>query len=503
MKSPLLFPPPGQGNFALKQADALFNQALALYQRGQLGAALPLFEQVIQLNPRHSDALHLAGVLSLQAGNPQKAVELITRCIKIDRHNASAHANRGAACQALGQLDLAMLNFNKAIELNPKLDSGWNNRANLLMALDRNEEALADLDRALAIQPQSFEAHNNRGNALSRLRRYEEATASFQRAVEIAPNAAISRWNLGMNLLRTGHFASGWRHAEARLQHWRSQGWQARAATPLAEGEALEGKTILLYREQGLGDTLQFSRFARAFHERGAQVILEVQPELADLLRSACAPARVVATGDELPPHSHSCPLLSAPWVLGTTLDDIPAPTAGIEAPASRRQAWQVRLGERLMPRVGIAWSGNPKHVDDAHRSIALSTFTSLLCEGFEWISLHKDVRDTDEPSLAARPDIRSFGSELHDFCDTAALVSHLDLVICVDSSVAHLAATLGKETWVLLPCNADWRWLVDRQDSPWYPSMTLFRQTERGNWPETLQRVQARLRDRFDSAAG
>src|SRR3989344_3808417 len=411
MKAPLSFAAAGtpQQN-RQRQAEALFQQALQLHQGGQHQAALPLYEQVIQLHPRHSDALHLAGVLRLQAGDPEQAIDLITRCIKIDRQNASAHANRGAACQALGQLELAMLNFNKAIEFNPRLDSGWNNRANLLMRLERNTEALSDLDEALRLNPASFEAHTNRGNALSRLGRHAEATRSYERAVELAPHATASRWSLGMNL-------------------------------------------------QGLGDPLQFSRFAKQVHERGARVLLEVQPELVELLSRACPFAQVVSSDRELPPFSHSCPLLSLPLVLRTQPDQIPPPTPGVTASADQMELWQTRLGERRALRVGVVWSGNPDHVDDAQRSIPLSTFKSLFCEGIDWISLHKDVRASDQPALDQSRAIRSFGERLRSFSDPAALIAQLDLVICVVSSVALLAGTLGKETWLLLPFNPDWRW--------------------------------------------
>lgn len=495
MKAPLSFTAAGtpQQN-RQRQAEALFQQALQLHQGGQHQAALPLYEQVIQLHPRHSDALHLAGVLRLQAGDPEQAIDLITRCIKIDRQNASAHANRGAACQALGQLELAMLNFNKAIEFNPRLDSGWNNRANLLMRLERNTEALSDLDEALRLNPASFEAHTNRGNALSRLGRHAEATRSYERAVELAPHATASRWSLGMNLLRLGNFDRGWQHAEARLDHWRNMGWRARDGERLQPQTDLAGKTVLLYREQGLGDTLQFSRFAKQVHERGARVLLEVQPELVELLSRACPFAQVVSSDRELPPFSHSCPLLSLPLVLRTQPDQIPPPTPGVTASADQMELWQTRLGERRALRVGVVWSGNPDHVDDAQRSIPLSTFKSLFCEGIDWISLHKDVRASDQPALDQSPAIRSFGEHLHSFSDTAALIAQLDLVICVDSSVAHLAGTLGKETWLLLPFNPDWRWLTERSDTPWYPGMTLYRQTERGNWTEVLDRVRREL---------
>lgn len=484
----------------LQQADTVFAKAIQLHQSGQTDAALTLCKQAIELNPKHTDALHIAGVLHLHKGDAQTAVDLITRCIKIDRGNASAHANRGAACQALGQLDLAMLNFNKAIELNPKLDTAWNNRANLLMRLERNQDAIADLQQALSISPSSFEAHNNLGNALSRLGRYREAAQSHARAVQINPGHAAARWNLGMCLLRLGDFEQGWPHAEARTDHWRALGWQARGGQALTPETDLAGKSVLIYREQGLGDTLQFSRFTRMVHDRGAQVILEVQPELLDLIKRACPFAEVVPTGSDLPTFTHSCPMLSLPWVLGIQPNQIPPPTPGVAASANEVDAWRSKLGDRRKPRVGIVWSGNIGHIDDAQRSIPLKSLASIMFEGVEWISLHKEVRQADQPELAALPELRSFNDQLNGFSDTAALIEQLDLVVCVDSSVAHLAGTLGKETWLLLPFNADWRWLIDRCDTPWYPTMTLWRQAERGNWAEVLTRVKVALRSKLST---
>lgn len=504
--SPFRFAPPGgrPGAASPQQVDALFAQAHALHQAGQVAQALALYERVIAAQPRHVDALHLAGVIHLAQGQAQQAVDLITRAIKAAPRNASAYKNRGAACAALGQFDLALLNCAKAIELQPDMEAAHSNRANVLMQLERNDEALADLERAVALDANSHAAHNNLGNVLSRLGRYAEAIEAYRHAVALQPDAPAARWNLGLCLLRLGHFAEGWSHAEARLAQWASRGWAPPTdAPPLRLDAPLAGQTVLAFHEQGLGDTLQFARYLPLLQARGAQVVLQAQPELCTLLREALPSVQVVASGEPLPAHDVGVPLLSLPGLFATDLDHIP-PALPLHAPAERTGAWQARLNALLgapapasasaRTRVGIAWSGNARHVDDAQRSLPLSALAPLLSEDCDWLSLHKEVRDTDLAALHGLPQLHTVGEALHDFGDTAALCAHLDLVISADTSVAHLAASLGRPVWLLLPFTPDWRWLTERTDSPWYPGMRLYRQTTRGDWAEVLARVQADL---------
>lgn len=268
---------------------------------------------------------------------------------------------------------------------------------------------------------------------------------------------------------------------------------------PLWDGrEPLAGKTLLLQAEQGLGDTLQFCRYASVAQQQGARVVLEAQPPLVPLLRSLQGASQVVARGDPLPAFDVHCPLMSLPVAFGTTLDSVPSAVPYLEAPAERVQAWRSRLGPAKAPRVGLAWSGSRTHRQDRERSLALERLLAALPPGLTYVSLQKEVRDTDRPAMQGLQDM---GAELADFADTAALCEQLDLVISVDSSVAHLAGALGRETWLLLPFNADWRWLLRRADSPWYPGMRLLRQPVAGDWDAVLDGLRPAMANRFPNA--
>lgn len=480
------------------QAQARFQQAWSLHQSGQFDQALALYEQVIQAAPKHADALHLAGVILLQKGDAQRAADLMTRALKIDRHNASMYNNRGAAYAELRSYDFALSNYTRAIEIEKDFANAYNNRGCVLIKLYRLEEAVADFDRAIALKPGYFEAHNNRGNALSELRRYDEARQSYEAAVALAPQSADAHWNLGMLCLRLGDFEPGWYHSEWRLQRWRELGWKDPYPGERWDGkQSLSGRTIMVYCEQGLGDTIQFCRYAPLLAQQGARVLLEVQPTLVPLL-ATLPDVTLVARGSQPPAYDLCCPLLSLPMLLHTDLHNIPEAFVPVATDAPRQQRWQSLLGPRTRARVGVAWSGNANHVDDYKRSMSLSTFVQVLCDEVEWISLHKDVRDSDRPTLGACPQIRDFASQQGDFLDAQAMCEQLDLVITVDTSLAHLAATMGKPVWVLLPHNADWRWLTDRVDSPWYPQVTLYRQDRPGDWPGLLARVRQDLQARF-----
>lgn len=476
------------------QAPLKFEQASALHQAGQLAQALALYLQVIALQPKHFDALNRAGAISLQLGDPRQSVDLMTRAIKIERHHAGAHNNRGAAYQQLGELDLAMLNFNKAIALDPTFEKAYNNRGNLLIKLNRPDEALQDFDRALAIKPDYFSPYNNRGTVLGDMKRYPESQASFERAIQLDPHSLEAHWNLGMCCLRQGEFERGWRESEWRRQRPAVVGLQASYPAPMWTGaEPLAGKTILLCHEQGLGDTIQFCRYAPWVSALGARVLLLVQPGLKSLLKDLPS-VELLTQGDALPAYDFYCPLLSLPMLFKTDLSHIPLPLDVIHPSAEQVAQWEARLGARHKPRVGIVWSGNASHVDDFKRSIPLQDWVPLLSGDIQWVSLHKEVREADLATLTAHPEIAHFGDQQHDFTDAAALCQLMDVVVAVDTSVAHVAATMGKPTWILLAHNADWRWLLDRSDTPWYPSATLYRQEKLGDWKGVLQSVSAHL---------
>ena len=326
------------------------------------------------------------------------------------------------------------------------------------------------------------------------LGRLDEARASFDHAVGIRPNFAQAHWNRAQAMLLAGAFARGWREHEWRLAAHPEL--QRPFAQPLWLGEEpLAGKTLLLHAEQGLGDTIQFCRYAPLAGARGARVVLEVQTSLVDLLRDLPGVSSVVARGDPLPPFVLHCPLPSLPLAFGTTLATIPAQTPYLRVPADRAAAWEARLG-RKRPRVGLVWSGNAGHRRDRSRSIPLYALMPLFDLDATFVSLQKDVRAADQAVLQQTPKLVDVSAGLESFADTAALIGELDLVIAVDTSVAHLTGALGKRLWLLLPAAPDWRWLTGRDDSPWYPTARLFRQNDARAWGPVVTRVRAALQE-------
>jgi hypothetical protein len=323
---------------------------------------------------------------------------------------------------------------------------------------------------------------------LRELGRVADALEALEKAASLAPDDPAVLTNRGTCRLLLGDLRGGFADHEHRwrIEPTRSQARRFHAPTWLGR-EPLERRTILLHAEQGFGDTIQFCRYAALAAGHGARVVLEAHRAILPLLHGLNGVAQLVSDVDPLPPFDLHCPLMSLPLAFGTTFDSIPAPAAYLQPPPERVAAWRERLGEAKGPRIGIAWFGKSTHASDADRSIPLARFLAAVPEGAEIVSLHNWARPVDGEALRANPRIRRFDDDLRDFADTAALASQLDLVISVDTSVAHLAAAIGRPTFVLLPFAPDWRWLLDREDSPWYPTARLFRQPALGDWDGLL----------------
>ena len=454
----------GPGEQDAAGGTSAFDDAVALHKAGRLAEAETAYQRIIAADPSHAEALLFLGVIANQRGRHHDALRLIDRALGVDPRSAIALVNRGV----------------------------------VLLALQRPDEALESLDRALEIRPDYAEAIAKRGNALRSLRRPREALLCYERARTLKPDYVEALWSESMCRLLMGDFERGWRQYEWRWKQRDYQRDRRELSQPLWLGEQeVAGRTILLHAEQGFGDTLQFCRYASLLAARGARVILEVQPPLKSLLTRLSGPAMVLAQGEPLPEFDLHCPLMSLPLACGTTLDTVPVAERYLTADPERVAACSARLGNTARPRVGLVWSGNPAHGNDYARSIALvDLLGSLDGAGVTFVSLQKDVRSHDRATLAARPDILHCGEELRDFDDTAAWIEAMDLVISVDTSVAHLAGALGKPVWVLLPYAPDWRWLLEREDSPWYPTARLFRQPRSGDWDDVLRHIAAALGD-------
>jgi Tfp pilus assembly protein PilF len=476
---------------------AHFHRANTLHALKRLDEALASYDRVIALRPGFAEAFSNRGNVLQLLKRFKEALASYDRAIALQPDFALAHYNRGNVLQDLNRFEDALASYDRALALRPNFAEALSNRGNVLQRLKRFDEAVAGYDRAIALRPKYAEAFSNRGAALQQLKRHHEALASYDGAIDILPDYADAHFNKALCMLVLGDFDRGW-----DVHEWRWQTEQLRASKhnltrPLWLGKTdIAGKTIFLHSEQGYGDTIQFCRYVPMVAARGARVILEVQQPVRRLMTSLAGATQVIARGDPLPDFDTYCPLLSLPLAFGTQLETIPAAVPYLHAAPQDVAAWDARLGPRTRPRIGLAWSGLPTHKNDHNRSVRLSALLPLLGADATFVSLHKDIRAEDAEVLKQRSDLLFFGKEIGDFFDTAALISNLDLVISVDTSVVHLAGALAKPVWVLLPFMPDWRWLLDREDNPWYPTARLFRQDGTHAWDGVIARVHAALRD-------
>jgi len=478
-------------------ADALCNRGNALVDLRRLEDALASYDQALAINPHDAPTLTNRGNVLWALNHKEEALQSYEKALAVNPDDLPTLVDRGTVLLNLHRGEESLACFDRALRVKPDDPYLVFKRGSALIACDRYEEALDCFDQAFSIVPGGADVLDDRGNALAALQRHAEAIASFDQALAIAPESASVHWNRALALLRAGDFEQGWKEYEWR---WKVDApWSVPRDFPkesLWLGEQpVEGKTVLLYAEQGLGDTIQFVRYVSLVTALGAKVILEVQPELKTLLSDLKDVDGVIAKGEELPQFDFHCPLLSLPLAFGTRLETIPAATPYLQASSEAAKEWDTRLatkglGAKGRPRIGLVWSGRQTHSNDHNRSIALRALLPLLDAEAEFVSLQKDIRPEDAIVLKERSDVPNFGDSLESFSDAAALVSNLDLVISVDTSIAHLAGALAKPVFVLLPFVPDSRWLLDRDDSPWYPTARLFRQPKVGDWQSVVRRV-------------
>jgi tetratricopeptide (TPR) repeat protein len=504
-------------------------QALALRERGQFAEAERVLRGILAAEPEHVDAQHLLGLICHQQGRNVEALQLVSALLKTAPRSAELINNCGLIFAALTQRQEALACFENALALGADNLAALKNRAEtlkrlrqpeqalaayeavlaqddrdrnalnecggLLMSLNRPEEALTYYQRALAIAPQVVELHINKGTALVALNRHLEAFESFSAAIAIDPERAEAQYNQSLVRLRLGNFKNGWPQYEWRWKKFVGAGQGCFAGAPLWRGDApLAGKTILLLAEQGLGDSIHFMRYAPLVAALGARVVLGVQAPLKAIAATVPGVALVVGEGEPLPPLDFHCPLLSLPLAFKTDRATVPANVPYLRAPEERLAKWRSRIPADGRLRVGICWAGSAAHLNDRNRSIALERFATLLTvPGLDFSSVQKEASEAERALLRASG-VTQLGPGCTDFADTAAVLSMLDLLIGVDTSVAHLAGALGKAVALLLPFAADFRWLVDRTDSPWYPTMRLYRQPSIGDWETPLSRLREEL---------
>lgn len=475
--------------------DALHLLGLLHFQRHRLAEALRYLAAALKANPGSSDAMSNLGLALHTAGHYDEAISSYRSALELVPDHPEFLYNLGNTYLELGRFDEAVASYDAALASQPDHVGALVNRGNALLRLNEPLKALSSYDAALAAMPGHPQILTNRGHTLRRLDRPAEALAQFKAALAAAPEFAEARFEAAMTHLTLGDFATGWGAYEWRWKTGTFARQRRSFRVPLWLGdEPVAGKTILLHAEQGFGDTIQFIRYAPLLASLGANVICEVQAELRPLL-SQLKDISVIASGETLPAFDLHCPLLSLPLAFKTEVETIPASIPYLAAPAEHRDRWQTRLPP-ARARAGFVWSGSSTHKNDANRSIPLARLAQLFAHpAVQCVSLQSELRNADRDALRDLPNLIHLGDGLGDFADTAAIISLLDVVISVDTAVAHLAGALGKPVMILLPHAADFRWMRGRADTPWYPTARLLRQPAFGDWDGVIDRVRDELR--------
>jgi tetratricopeptide (TPR) repeat protein len=503
--------------------DAYYNMGIIFEEKGQISDAIVCFEKAVQIDLYDAAAYNNLGTALLRAGRPDDALTNYQKAIQIKPDNAKTYCNLGTAFHEKKQFDDAIANFQKAIRLNPEfadaysgLGNSWKEKGLLDEAMhfyqkalqidpDRAEtyynlgivlkekglfaEAISTYQKAIQLNPGSLDAYNNLGIAFQDSRQLEEALASYREALSIDPDDAVTHWNLAHALLLSGNFRDGWQEYEWRLRV--KDFYRMDFDRPLWEGSDISGRTILLQAEQGFGDTIQFVRYASLVAQSGAKVIVACPKELTSLLQNVEGVQQAVSYGERLPGFDLYCPLPSLPFIFGTTSESIPVKIPYINADYSLTRRWRDKLkDDDSQLKIGLVWAGREQ------RSFSLDLFSPLSgLEDVTFYSLQKGEAAKQAEHSSGNMEIVDYTEEIHDFSDTAAFIENLDLIITVDTAVAHLSGALGKTVWTLLPAVPDWRWMLVRKDSPWYPTMRLFRQSLSGAWDQVVNLIGNELR--------
>jgi Flp pilus assembly protein TadD len=471
----------------------LIQHARKLEEAGSLRAAEGLYRRILREHPRNADALLALGRIYGRFGQIDGAASYYRQALLVDPGLAEGHYNLGSVLQQKGLYDEAVVHYQEALRLDPSHAMASVNLGSIFQQKGNFDDAILFYRKAVESSPELVSAHNNLGLALQEKGRFEEAMTCHRRALQIDPDHATVHFNLGVLLLMHGELRQGWAEYE-----WRKKfsNYQARNfARPSWDGGDISGKTIFIHSEkgfEGFGDTLQFVRYVPLIAERGAKVIVECQKELKSLIVNVEGADRVISCGETIPAFDVHSPFLSLPYVFDTTLEDIPSKTPYLAADRRLVLKWKDKVrNNRSGLNVGLVWSGDLKHPRSQYRSCSLDIFAPLArLDKITIYSLQKGEASRQAKNPPAGMNIIDHTDDFSDFSDTAALMENLDLIISVDTGAAHLAGGLGIPVWTLLPFIPEWRWLLNREDSPWYPTMRLFRQPSPGDWNSVIARI-------------
>src|SRR5262245_1091547 len=474
------------------------NLGIVLSAQGHVDEAISCYRRALEIDPDYVEARYNLGLIFLDRGMLDEAVDCYRRALEIKPDYAEALSAMGNAYGALDKAQEAIDYCTKAVKANPGLCDAHNNLGTALQVQGQLDEAIRSFQRALEIEPVRADVHSNLGAAFHRQLRLDQASASYRRALELQPNYAEARWSKSLLQLLQGDYEHGWPEYEWR---WHCKPMRPRRFDqPLWDGRPVNGTTILIYHEQGLGDTIQFVRYAACVKNLGARVIIESQKALLRLLERCPGIDQLVASGDELAHFDCQVPMVSLPWLFKTSMDTIPRSIPYLHPDPALVEEWRRRLTNVPGFRIGINWQGRGGHGAHRERDIPLDCFTALAeIPSVKLISLQKGtMRElTEVEGHLPIVNLGRIDEEHGPFMDTAAIMMNLDLVITSDTSVPHLAGALGVPVWLALPFVPNWRWLLERSDSPWYPTMRLFRQKQPGNWKGVFEEIKLALRER------
>jgi tetratricopeptide (TPR) repeat protein len=472
--------------------NSFYNIANCYSELKEYEEALKNYDQAIELNPNNPDIYLSCGVTYYKLEQHEDALKSYGHALELDPSNADVYFSRGVTYYELGKYEEALKNYDQAIELKSDEVHAYTNRAIVNVELKFYKDAFKDFDCAINIKPDFFETYSSRGVLFTKLKQHEKALKDFNHAIELKPDIGNAYFNKAILKFLEGHFEEG-----LELFEWR---WKTTFLNlqprdfkqPLWLGqESLTNKIILIHHEQGLGDSIQFSRYIPLldkYHPK--KILLEAPQVLISCLSTLRGNFKIVRLGDPLPHFDCYCPIMSLPLAFKTTLENIPSEMPYLYADKNKISLWETKLGTKINPRVGLVWSGFKGHKNDRNRSLLLNQLKPIFDLPFEFHALQKEIREIDLEVLNNESKIRQHQNELIDFSDTAALIEHLDLVVSVDTSVAHLAGALGKKVFLMLPYAPDYRWMDERLDSPWYPTMRLFRQPQEDDWNSVVSEI-------------